>query len=253
MSNGSAQADPPVADSSGRFRFRLVHLFYIIAVVASSLATFGGAGIVPAIVIVGFWAVVYSARSRPRALGSGCLCLVIAGCLLMCLLPAVQAAREAARRYMCVNNLKQISLALLNYHDDYRCFPPAYVADADGKPMHSWRVLILPYIEERSLYDQYDFSEPWDGPNNRKLLSKMPHVYACPSQPRGTNDPAAFATSYVAVVGPRTAWPGVKSTKVADITDGTSNTIMVVELSGQQIPWMEPRDPSLAEVVETLL
>ena len=74
----------------------------------------------------------------------------------------------------CSNSLKNISLALQNYHDTYRTFPAAYVPDKDGEPMHSWRVLILPYIEERNLYDKYDFTEPWDGPNNSKLLADMP-------------------------------------------------------------------------------
>ena len=69
------------------------------------------------------------------------------GILIALLLPAVQAAREAARRTQCSNNLKQIGLAMHNYHDVNQQFPPAYIADADGQPMHSWRVLILPYLE----------------------------------------------------------------------------------------------------------
>ena len=67
---------------------------------------------------------------------------------------AFRDAREAARRSQCKGNLKQIGLALLNYHDTFGCFPPAYIADADGKPMHSWRVLILPYIDNAQLYNQ---------------------------------------------------------------------------------------------------
>ncbi|MEZ6114117.1 MAG: DUF1559 domain-containing protein [Pirellulaceae bacterium] len=83
------------------------------------------------------------------------------------LLPAVQTAREAARRSQCSSNLKQIELALHNYHDTFKSFPPAYIADANGRPMHSWRVLILPFMEQRELYDQCRFDEPWDGPNNQ--------------------------------------------------------------------------------------
>src|SRR5207244_4506816 len=69
----------------------------------------------------------------------------------MCLLPSTRMPREASRRSVCVNNLKQIGLALQNYHDDFGCFPPAYIADENGRPMHSWRVLILPYIEQVGL------------------------------------------------------------------------------------------------------
>jgi len=92
---------------------------------------------------------------------------VCGGILVALLLPAVQSAREAARRAQCSNNLKQIALAFHNYHDTYRTFPPAYIPDEDGNPKHSWRVLILPFLEQRALYEQYNFDEPWDSPNNR--------------------------------------------------------------------------------------
>src|SRR5438105_1376638 len=105
--------------------------------------------------------------------------IIIVGCLMgmfvflatlaALLLPLVSSARPAARRNACGNNMKQIELALLNYHDANKSFPPAYVADAEGKPMHSWRVLILPYLERNDLYQQYDFNEPWNGPHNSRL------------------------------------------------------------------------------------
>src|SRR5204863_151662 len=82
---------------------------------------------------------------------------------------AIRDAHEAARRSNCKGELKQIGLALLNYREVYGCFPPAFIADESGRPMHSWRVLILPYIDHVSLYYEYRFDEPWDGPNNRKL------------------------------------------------------------------------------------
>ena len=81
---------------------------------------------------------------------------------------------------MCTNNLKHIGLALLNYNDIFGCFPPAYTTDANGKPMHSWRVLILPFIEQQTLYKRYRFDEPWDGPNNSLLAKEMPSVFPLP-------------------------------------------------------------------------
>lgn len=104
-----------------------------------------------------------------RAAGIVFLILLYGGCLV-CLerLAGAQSVREAARRVSCLNNLRHIELALHNYHNAHGCFPPAYIVDESGRPMHSWRVL-LPYLEQEALYDQYDFSEPWDGPNNRKL------------------------------------------------------------------------------------
>jgi Protein of unknown function (DUF1559) len=163
--------------------------------------------------------------------------VLIIGGLVGVLVPAMRAAKEAARASQCLCNLCSIRLALLNYHDVNGCFPPAYVADATGKPMHSWRVLILPFMEQSTLYNTYSMAEPWDGPNNRKLLEKRPNVYACPSRFGGPT-----LTSYVAIVGPGTAFPGSKTTKRGDVHDGPENTILVAEVSNVDIAWTEPRD-----------
>jgi hypothetical protein len=117
--------------------------------------------------------------------------------------------------------------------------------------MHSWRVLLLPYIEEDALYGQYKFDEPWDGPNNRKLLSQMPKMYRCPCELQGANGQGT-STSYLAVVGPRTAWPGAGGRKLAEIPDGPWNTILLIEKHGSGISWMEPRDMSFDEALAQL-
>jgi prepilin-type processing-associated H-X9-DG protein len=173
-------------------------------------------------------------------IGAGLLGFVVVcgGVLAALLLPAVQQAREAARRSQCKNNLKQIGLALHNYHEAYGCLPPAYLADESGKPMHSWRVLILPFLDASPLYNQYDFSEPWDGPNNSRLLPRMPPVYACPSHP-GTG---SYTTNYAGVFGDNCVFRSEGPTSFADIPDGTSNTIMVGEAAKANIPWMKPED-----------
>lgn len=157
---------------------------------------------------------------------------------------AVPAARDAARRTQCKNNLRQIGLAMLSYHDDYKCYPPAYLADEDGQPMHSWRVLILPYLEEEALYDQYDFDQPWDSPENLALAPLMPQVYSCPSDMLGTGS----ETSYTMVVGPDTISDGTKATKISGITDGASNTILVVESANSGINWLDPRDLEAGQI-----
>src|SRR5678816_1789236 len=105
--------------------------------------------------------------------------IAIIAVLIALLLPAVQSAREAARRSQCKNNLQQIGLALHNYHELCGSFPPAYFTDESGRPIHSWRVMILPQLDEMGLYSRYRWDEPWDGPNNSKLLSEMPAVYRC--------------------------------------------------------------------------
>lgn len=166
------------------------------------------------------------------------LLFLCTGLPALLMLPSIQTAREAARGQMCQNNLRQIGSALLQYHADMGCFPPAYLADGSGQPLHSWRVLILPYLDRKDLYDSYDFNEPWNGPKNILLAPLVPPVYACPS------DPATIDgyTSYVAAVGPHRVFPGAQPRKESEITDGVSNTIAVIEHSDSKINWLEPRD-----------
>lgn len=168
--------------------------------------------------------------------------LVACGGILVALaLPAVQSAREAARRTMCSNNLKQISIALLNYQDANGSLPPAYIADKDGKPMHSWRVLLLPYLEQKPLYDQYNFNEPWDSPNNLRVAEMMPQVFQCPTDPT-----MGRTTDYMVIVGKETPFEGAKACRMTDISDGTSNTIMVVEVKNSGVTWTQPKDIDFA-------
>jgi len=166
--------------------------------------------------------------------------LLVIPCLIALLLPAVQAAREAARRAQCVNNLKQIGLAMHNIHSAKDAFPPAAILDKNGKPLLSWRVAILPYIEQNSLYQQFHLDEAWDSPHNLSLLPRMPAVYMCPSLP----PPGPGLTPYQAVVGPKAMFTGgEKGVQLREITDGTSNTLMVVEAT-QTVPWSAPQDVS---------
>lgn len=163
--------------------------------------------------------------------------VVCGGILAALLLPAVQASREVARRAQCTNNLRQIGVALHMYHQTYGCFPPAYVADKNGKPMVSWRVLILPFLEQDGIYKQYKLNEPFDSPSNRRFANVMMPVFQCPSEAMTPGN-----TSYVMIVGPRTISNGTGSRKMAEITDGTSNTIMIIEVANSGINWLEPKD-----------
>jgi len=176
------------------------------------------------------------------ALGAIGICAIpTIGILIALLLPAVQAAREAARRAQCKNNLRQIGIAMHNYEGTYGCFPPAYLAGAEGKPMHSWRVLLLPYLDAQDVYQQYDFNEPWNSAKNRQLAARMPSVFRCPSDAGAADE----TTSYLVVQGARLLFNGDQCMKVRDIADGLSNTILVVEGVGERVHWMEPRDLDL--------
>ena len=215
-----------------------------IVTLVSSLAVFRAWGIVFCVLIGGL------AVSLPRSgilwwLTSRAFAVLCGMFLLMASVFQIEAVHGFGRRTTCLGNLKQIATALLDYRKANGCFPPAYIADKNGKPMHSWRVLILPYLNS-NLYKTYDFSEPWDGPHNKKLLIMRPGLYDCPSE--YYDYPAsASQTNYVAIVGPNAAWPGETSrkTSLVDSAGNESNTIMLVEVSNSDIAWTEPRDLSI--------
>ena len=153
-------------------------------------------------------------------------------------------AHTPSYRSWCANNLQQITRALQQYQLLHGEFPPAYVADANGKPMHSWRVFLLPYLERQDLFQAYRWDEPWDGPNNIKLHKVRIGIFNCPrdGKQRGTT-----LTSYLALVGPQTVFPHIGTRSLADITDGPDKTILLVEVHGFGIHWLEPRDISPAQ------
>ena len=227
-------------------QFSLQTLMLVFVVAWSSLAVFGAVGgVVVFVLAVGLAIYVNQIKSFWSLTNLVCL-LVCLMFLIALLLPAVSPAREAARRSQCCNQMKQIALALHNYAQANGCLPPAYIADKNGKPMHSWRVLILPYMGEGSLYNTYSFNEPWDGPNNKKLLASRPRGHACPSDEHSRMSDLTI-TNYVAVVGKDAAWAGEKPTHFDELSrgGGVSNTIILVEVANSGIQWTEPRDLSL--------
>jgi hypothetical protein len=151
---------------------------------------------------------------------------------------ADEKAEEAARQ-QSVDNLKTLAIALQSYHDEHGQFPPAAVYSKDGKALLSWRVLLLPYLEQRRLFRQFKLDEPWDGPTNQKLLARMPKVYAVP----GGKGKGTRATIYQVITGPETVFPSPNACRIADITDGRKNTLLIVE-AADPVPWTKPADLS---------
>ncbi|MBL8865952.1 MAG: DUF1559 domain-containing protein, partial [Planctomycetia bacterium] len=159
------------------------------------------------------------------------------------MLPAVQKVREAASRTQGANNLKQLGIAMHNYHDANGKMA-TNIYDKNGKPILSWRVHMLPYIEQGPLYQQFKLDEPWDSENNKKLIEKMPKIFevpnAKPTKPgmtyyqgiscaKGTSPRAFFINDPLA------------RTSFANITDGTSNSIMIAE-AAEAVVWTKPDD-----------
>lgn len=190
-----------------------------------------------------------SNKSIGLLIGCGLLIvsLPVLGICAGLLLPAIQAAREASRRMSCANNLKEIGLALHNYQSIYGSLPPAYTVDDQGRPLHSWRTLILPQLNQEALYSQIDLTKPWDDPANAAVAQAVVPTYACPST---VVDPQL--TTYVAVVDPGGLMSGPTASSLDDVPDGMFATLLVAETdSGNAVPWMSPQDIDLATFLET--
>ncbi|QDU95333.1 DUF1559 family PulG-like putative transporter [Lignipirellula cremea] len=158
--------------------------------------------------------------------------------------PSMSPPRRVTDRRECVNNLHAISSALLKFYVMKEGFPRAYITDENGQPMHSWRVLLLPHLDQEALYRQYDFNEPWDGPNNRKLMDRCPDVFRCPPHEGDRN-----FTRYQVVVAPGTGWKANERMKFPEFTDELLNTIMVIETDGPGTNWLDPTPLTLEEVL----
>lgn len=151
----------------------------------------------------------------------------------------VQSARSSARRVQSMNNLKQIGISMHVYHDVHGSLPASSTYDKDDKPLLSWRVHILPYIEEEQLYKQFHLDEPWDSEHNKALIPKMPKIFLSPA----SKVTEAGKTTYLAVVEKDSAFGKNKGLKFSAITDGLSNIILVVEANDDQaVTWTKPDD-----------
>ncbi|MBV9849449.1 MAG: DUF1559 domain-containing protein [Armatimonadetes bacterium] len=188
---------------------------------------------------MGLWAA-YRGRAKDTGLAVAGLVTGALGALLPLLLFLARPAEGSSTKLQSANNLKQIALAMQNHHDVMGMFPPAAVCDPAGKPLLSWRVAILPFIEQQFLYSEFKLDEPWDGPNNSKLLSRMPEIYALPGD---TTAPPGY-TYYRVFVGKGAAFelapgnghttPGLNLTQFTD-----DPTILVVE-AATAVPWTKP-------------
>jgi RNA polymerase sigma factor (sigma-70 family) len=152
-------------------------------------------------------------------------------------LPGIQKSRMASSRMISANNLKQMALAMHNYASAYNHLPPAAITDKARKSLLSWRVAILPFIDQESLYKEFRLDEPWDSEHNRKLLPRMPKLYA----PVNVESRQPHTTYYQVFTGKTTVFEDPEGCKFADITDGLSNTLLIVE-AADAVPWTKPED-----------
>ena len=178
-------------------------------------------------------------RSRsPNTLLMIAFGLTVAVILLALFLPALRWSPSAALRTHCLNNMKNIATALQHYHIQHGSLPPAYTVDANGRPLHSWRTLILPYVDQQQLYDSIDLSKPWNDPVNAAAGEAIIHVYQCHSADISPNH-----TSYQGIVGENSCLHPTRFRRFSEVTDGASQTLMLIEVSPDDaVPWMSPDD-----------
>jgi hypothetical protein len=146
-------------------------------------------------------------------------------------------AQMKRARLRCGGNLLHLLFAKWRYYDDKKSYPPPAITDGAGKPLLSWRVALLPYLGEKELYNQFRLDEPWDSAHNKKLLPKMPKVYASVGDPPKT----AHGTFYQVFVGEGCLFEKEKLVTVDDVLDGTVHTIAIVT-AADAVPWTKPAD-----------
>ena len=152
---------------------------------------------------------------------------------------AMMDVQKTAARGQSMDNLKCIALGMLNYESRFKHFPAPASYAADNKPLLSWRVHILPYVDELQLYRQFHLDEPWDSAHNRTLIDKMPLGYRCPM----SKNREKGRTNYLLPVGNGAAFTAGEPTPISKISDGTANTIMVLEADDDQaVIWTKPED-----------
>ncbi|BBO33250.1 DUF1559 domain-containing protein [Lacipirellula parvula] len=165
----------------------------------------------------------------------------IVGLVIAMLLLSMGDAREAARRNSCRNNLKQIGLGLQMYANVHGHYPPAYTTDAEGNRLHSWRTLIVPYMEDWEGYRSIDFTKPWNDPANAKAANAVMECYQCPSV--AFDDPKSPLTTYLAVVTPESAIRAANSRTPDELEKVAANALLVIDAPKENaVHWMSPED-----------
>ena len=176
--------------------------------------------------------------SRPRWGFLSLLFFLLVVALFIPTLTRGVGVRKAARRSRCLKNLRRIASAIHDYESDYGSIPPAFTVDENGNRMHSWRTLILPYLEEKALYDSIDLTKPWDQPDNATAYETEVSAYYCPA---ANHD--SFLTTYLAAVGPEFCFNGSTPRTISEIADGTARTVMVLDMPEENaVHWMSPND-----------
>lgn len=213
------------------------------ALMGSSLGLFGLIGLIVALTILGVWVGMFLTCRQAFLIN-----IVAVLALIVAFSPAIQAARETGGALDCPHRLRILMISLHSYHDEFDKLPPAHIPDTNGNSMHSWRVLILPFVELKELHTSYNFNEPWNGPNNRNLAPHLPPLYRCP----GPGWRHEVQPSYFLVTGPGSLFSGSETPSLSEVTGSHAKTIVTIEAPVQGKNWMEPKDVTIDEAIEIL-
>ncbi len=226
-------------------RFRIVTLLYVFALIAVSIRIFGAAGLVVAALVPGFWWGLREWLRRPHVAATSIALLLAVAILVAMLLPAVQG-RGPSYGLGDAMVLKQYSLALMNYQQDHGALPPPYTTDEHGKPLHSWRTLLLPYVEESDLYKKIRLDEPWDSPTNLAVFESadLSWLTSPTFQLHGLPDDGAY---YLAVTGDGTLWDPNETPPLTQSSARGADRILLVQTAIKQAKWYEPVDLTVDE------
>jgi prepilin-type processing-associated H-X9-DG protein len=244
---------PDVAPKSPQFGVRMLSLFVVVVVMMIVGLATGSDSLFTAAYLLASGAVMCLAVWTIATKRKGVVGYLLGLTAILLLIGLIDfgpspAARENAWRATCLNNLKNIGIALRNYATAHNALPAVYTQGRDGKPLTSWRTRILPYLERTDVYAAYSQFHPWDSPENKVAVNAALDLFRCPS----AFAPKTPQTNYLAVIAPDSAWQPGKKTTMSDITDNHADTILLIEFKDSDIPWAEPRDLDLDHLPEGL-
>ncbi len=229
-------------------KFRIWEILWAFALLASAMATFGTYGVLATIAALSIWSGVWCHKrfvGWELLIASGTFSFFV-----FLLSPAVRIAHETNQRGSCASNLKQLSLAILMFEDLRKAFPASREVHNESGFLHSWRLSVYPLLLQPPIDGpSYQKNKRWDSPENMAVTSIQFPQFALQCPAHKTD---AIEAHYFAIVGERTMWPPDRGRKVSEITDGTANTILLIEAPHKPIPWAKPEDLSFDEAVELL-
>ena len=239
MKNSKVNVEAPA-----EIHFRTWHLFYLTALIAVGMFAAGVYSLVISGVVLATWWILYGKGISRRI----CVVVVVVVFLIFLLLPRITGTLSEPPRWAeSANCVRNCILAMHSYEAIHGQCPAVWQEDETGKPMHSWRVLILPYLEQERLYAQYNFDEPWNGPNNSKLVDQMPEIYRDPYS-HWTGE-----TIYKLVLDEGSFSTTGEGRPLDDAVDGAASTIVVVEDRANPVNWMKPDGISINDAIAACL